>query len=247
MNSTSTTLPKEATELINAFILGLQDILGQNLYGVYLYGASVFPDSGSMQDIDCHVIICNRLTEAEKAGCLAQSKTLGEQFPGWGEELDAYVILLADAKGHQVPRHQLLPEVYDHSWALHCAHIRAGYYRLLYGPEPTEIFPAPTWGEIDSALRHELQFVLDHPQYPAYGILNLCRILYSYNTRDPAVSKQFSGRWGVEQFPQWANLIQAAMRFYRKEQDQEDLDVMENQRADFYAFMTARIEHSRWK
>ena len=245
MTSQLPPLPLEASHLINAYIQGLLEILSNNLYGIYMYGAGVFPDSGPLLDIDCHVIIRQSLTEAERAAYLAMLSELKVRFPALGEQLDAYVILLEAAKGHQIPQHQVLFDIYDHSWALHCAHVRAGYYRVLYGPEPDEIFPNPTWDSIDGALQHELKFVLDHPQYPAYGILNLCRILYSYETKNPAVSKQFSGRWGQSRFPEWAPLIQAARRFYYKEHTPQDLAWMEWKREAFFSFMQVRMSASR--
>lgn len=237
----TSSFPEEATHLLDTFIQGLQDILGDKLYGVYMYGASVFPDSGPLQDIDCHLIIRERLTETERILYLSLYREVGERFPDFRDDLDAYVILLESAKGHQVPQHQVLMDIYDHSWALHCAHIRAGYYRILYGPEPEEIFPAPGWDAVDKALQHELKFVLDHPQYPAYGILNLCRILYSYHSKDPAVSKQFSGRWGQAHFPEWAALIQAARRFYSREHTPQDITRMEHKREAFFSFMQSKI------
>lgn len=50
-------LPPTARELCAAFVGGLKEILHAKLYGVYLYGAAVFPNSGPIQDIDCHVIL----------------------------------------------------------------------------------------------------------------------------------------------------------------------------------------------
>jgi hypothetical protein len=238
-------LPDEIKEVVEAYLAGLHRILIEKLYGVYMYGASVFPDTGPIQDIDCHVIIRKKLTEAECTALMTAYQELAEKYPYLGSELDAYVILLDDAKGHEIPQHQIIPTIYDHAWALHCAHIRAGYYRVLRGPEPTEIFPEPTWEAIDTALQHELQFVIEHLQYPAYCILNLCRILYSYREENPVVSKQFSGHWGIKRFPQWEKLIEAAKRFYLKSHSPEDEILLSVKIEDFLGFMIKQIDDSR--
>ena len=78
----------------------------------------------------------------------------------------------------------------DHSWALHREHIRAGRRVILYGPDPDEIYPPAKWPEIESALLGELDFVEKHlHDYPDYCILNLCRLMYSFETSDVVVSK----------------------------------------------------------
>ena len=115
---------------------------------------------------------------------------------------------------------------------------------MLLGPDPVEIFPDPTWEAIDTALQHELQYVIDHIQYPAYCILNLCRILYSYTEMNPVVSKQFSGDWGSEKFPQWKKLIGAAKRLYLKSQNPEDDVYMSENIEDFLGFMIKQIGDS---
>jgi hypothetical protein len=241
------TLPKPVIQVISTYIEGLYEVLRDNLYGIYMYGASVFPDTGPIQDIDLHVIVYQCLTLIEQTDLRTQYKDLDEEFPGLGNKLDAYVILLDDARRHSIPQHQVIPEIYDYSWALHCAHIRAGYYQTLWGSEPVDIFPNPTWEAVDAALTYELKYVLDHPQYPAYGILNLCRILYSYLEKNPVVSKQFSGHWGIDQYPQWASLIKAAIRFYWKENTPDDLKLMEVRLDRFYEFMASTISSAREK
>jgi len=240
-------LPDDVNEVVEAYLDGLQGSLGSKLYGVYMYGASVFPDSGPIQDIDCHVIIREKLTEAESDTLMTAYRELAGRYPYWGAELDAYVILLDDAKKHEIPQHQIIPTIFDQSWALHCAHIRAGYYRVLWGPEPDEIFPEPTWEAIDTALQLEVQYVIDHPQYTAYCVLNLCRIIYSYTKLNPVVSKQFSGTWGSERFPQWDRLIRAAMQFYRKAHSPEDEVLMAENLEEFLAFMILKIKNLRKK
>ena len=237
--------PESVEHVCMAFVDGLTRILGEKLYGVYMYGATVFADGGAVQDIDCHVILRERLTDSEREASVDLHGELAERFPPLGGELDAYFILFEEATGESPPVHQLNPENVDRSWALHCAHVRAGYYVCLLGPEPTEIFPAPSWSSISAALDGELQYVREHLRYPAYCILNLCRIMYSYAEKDPAVSKHFSGCWASGRFPEWGPLIQAAIRHYGKEGSPEDDRLMGERLDGFLRFAMDRIDDAR--
>lgn len=229
--------PNDVVSVAQAFADGVADILGSKLYGIYMYGASVFDDAGPIQDIDCHVILTERLAGTERDALRELFGKLAESYPPLGGEVDAYFILLDDAKGTTPPQNQL-KNVFDDSWALHCAHVRAGRYETLLGPEPTEVFPAPTWRDIVTALDHELSYVKEHLCYPAYCILNLCRIALSYSERDPVKSKWGSGLWATERFPEWEPLIQAALRSYAKEDcdvQPKDHRLLKEQMGDFLA------------
>jgi hypothetical protein len=198
-----------------------------------------------VQDIDCHVILRAGLTEGERVAAVELHDDLAARYPPMGGELDAYFILLDAARGTPPPQHQLNLEVFDNSWALHCAHVRAGIYLALWGPEPTEIFPAPSWSDVSAALEVELNYVKEHLQYPAYCILNLCRILFSYAESDPAISKHSSGLWASERFPEWEPIIAAAIKFYSRESSSEDESLMSHRLDDFLVFAVERINAYR--
>jgi hypothetical protein len=228
-----------------AFVDGLEEILGPNLYGVYLYGATVFPDSGPVQDIDCHVILKKPPSEGEKGDIRALHEGLAKRFPHLGGELDAYFITCQEAQGASPPRHHLHPTMRDESWALHCAHVRAGYYVTLYGPEPTDVFPSPSWPDVAAALDHEMRYVEENLHYTAYCVLNLCRIVYSFQERDVAVSKRFCGNWACERFPRWAALVKAALRVYEGTATPRDEELLHAEVERFLKFATGHIYETR--
>jgi hypothetical protein len=233
-------------EICQVYVSRLEEILDTNLYGVYLYGATVFPASGPVQDIDCHVILREPLGDREREEIFQLHKELSNRFPPHGGELlDAYFILYQDAQKTSPPRHQLRPAMRDEAWALHCAHVRAGYYVTLYGPEPTEIFPPVSWRDVSAALDHEMRYIEENLKYPAYCILNLCRIIYSFQERDVVVSKRFSGKWACRLFPQWASLIEAAMRYYEGTATTEDDKRLNAEVERFLEFASERIHEIR--
>ncbi|MFC1573247.1 aminoglycoside adenylyltransferase domain-containing protein, partial [Candidatus Eisenbacteria bacterium] len=235
-------LPNQIHDVTKAFVDEAASILGAKLYGIYMYGASVFDDGGPIQDIDCHVILNGPLGKDEREALLNVHKELAERYPPLGGELDAYFILLDAAKASAPPQHQLDLTTFDNSWALHCAHVRGGRYVILWGPEPTEVFPAPSWGEIATALEDELAYVKGHLCHPAYCVLNLCRIAFSYSEKDPVKSKHGSGLWASERFPEWKPLIQVAMRVYEKEHSEEDGRLLGKQLNSFLMFVEEYLD-----
>jgi hypothetical protein len=211
----SRTLPSEIELLCQALLHGQEGILGDKLAGVYLYGAIVFPEGGATGDIDFHAILAAPPDAAEKSALADLHAGLARDYPPMGAELDGYYILLADALHSARPPHLLVPGVYDNSWALHRAHLRAGRCIVLRGPEPGQFLSAPTWPELETALQGELDYVAAHlADAPAYCVLNLCRLIYSFQTHDVVVSKRASAAWAVARLPDWRSLIEAALRSY---------------------------------
>jgi len=238
-------LPDPIRILCEAFVSRLQEIIPANLHGVYLYGAAVFPDSGPVQDVDCFVILKTPLSKTERDELLSLHEEMTADYPPLGEELDTYFILQEEAGRQDAPTHQLRPAIRDYSWALHCAHIQAKRYLTLFGPEPKGIFPRPSADRIIAALGNEIAFINANLKYPGYCILNLCRIVYSLKSSDVVVSKQFSGNWASEQYPQWTDLITAASCSYDGTVSESQISLMADELPVFHEFATMEIDNLR--
>ena len=220
-------------------------MLGEKLYGVYLYGAVAFPESGPLGDVDFHVILSEALTEEEKSALWGLYETLSREFPPMGAKLDGHHILLDDARRTAVPRNQLITDVFDTSWALHCAHIRAGRCIVLHGPDPMRVYPQVSWPELEAALDGELKYVQDHLDvYPDYCILNLCRLMYSFETQDVAISKIAAAEWAGGKYPDWKGLIETARRSYARQVTAQEAEFMKSEVPVFYRFACERMRES---
>ncbi len=235
-------LPEDIREICQALLAGLKAALGDKLYGLYVYGAAAFPESGPTGDIDFHAVLTEPLTDDERSAIRKLHATLAAEFPPLRAELDGYYILLEDARRASPPVHQLRPDITDDSWALHRAHMRAGRCIILDGPAPTEAFPPPTWAELEEALWSELRYVQAHlDDYPDYCILNLCRLMYSFETRDVVVSKVAAAQWAHARFPQWREHIEAARRSYARQATPQDRQWMKSEVRRFFDFACERI------
>ena len=219
-NNKSTHLPQNLPAHIRKpcqeFRNELITILGDKLFGIYLYGAVAFPEAAATSDIDFHVVVTHEPSDTEKSALLRLHDRLAKKYPSPREDFDGYYITLADLGNQVPPKHLLYDAIRDESWALHRAHIRAGKVIILFGPDPCDLYQPVSWGELREALLHELQYVEDHlHEYPHYCILNLCRIVYSFRNRDVVISKMASGDWAKREFPEWARPIDISKKKYR--------------------------------
>jgi len=237
---------EDVQTISDAFRDGLQAILGSKLVGVYLYGALAFPEAAPTGDIDFHVILKETLTDEERSALQALHETFAERFPPLEAELDGYYILLKDARRKKPPRSQMWNGATDHSWALYREHVRAGRCIILYGPDPNEIYLPPAWPEIESALLSELAFVEQHPhEYPDYCILNLCRLMYSFETLDVVISKTMAAEWAYEALPAWRYFIDLARKAYAGQATAQERELMLAEIDGLLEFAQAHIQASR--
>ena len=236
-----TDLQPKIQDMVQALLEELKTTLGENLYAVYLYGAIAFPESRYFGDIDCHVILNHRLSRDEIKKFYDIDTSFAQSFP-LCPGLDIYFILLDEARNTSPPRHQIRPEIVDESWALHREHMRAGRCIILYGPDPKEIFPPASWHELKAALHRELEYVRNHlTEYPDYCILNLCRIMYSFQTCDVVVSKIAAAAWAWETFPEWRPYIELAKKSYAKQTTPQERQIMISEIEKLYQFAVQQM------
>ena len=159
--------------------------------------------------------------------------------------MDGYYILLEDAERAYPPQSQMWKHAADNSWALHREHIRAGKCIALYGPDPTEIYLPASWSELERALYDELKYVEDHLEiYPAYCVLNLCRLVYSFRTCNVVVSKTAAAIWDEETYPQWNDIIEFARKAYEGRSTVAGERYMTDNLPELFAFAVQQIELS---
>ncbi|MCX6093342.1 MAG: DUF4111 domain-containing protein [Candidatus Bipolaricaulota bacterium] len=233
---------REYRGLCEEFVAGVRGVLAEKLYAVYIYGAVTFPETKHTGDVDFHVILTAPPTEDERADLLQRHERLEREVPPLGTDLDGHYILLADARRASSPRHLLFPEIVDGSWALHRAHMLAGRVVVLYGPDPGAIFAPPTREEIEKALGCELDYITRHLEdYPGYCVLNLCRLLYSWETGDVVTSKAAAVAWASKRFPAWRDLIALGSLAYANRATAGDLEALAGCVPEFYAFANGQM------
>lgn len=233
----------QAVQTIGLALLdGLKSILGPKLHSLVIYGAAAFPEDVPTGDIDFHVVLTGPLTNAERAALETLHRDLGRRYPPLGVDMDGYYLLLVDARSSTPPLSEMWQRAVDTSWALHRAHILAGRCLVLYGPPPDEVYPPPTWPELEAALYSELDYVARHlHDYPDYCILNLCRLVYSFETRDVVISKAAAAAWAYDALPAWRRPIDLARRSYPGQATPDERAFLLAEIQSLFEFARARI------
>jgi hypothetical protein len=211
-------LPPDVERVVATLVERLRDALGEDLAGVFVYGALAFAHPPSWRaDLDFHALV----RQPVGAGARARIRAVYDDLAA--HDLDGYVVTIDDARRPAPPVHQVDPRVRDDAWALHRAHVHAGRFFLVDGVDPRSIVPPSTWDELVVALHGQLHFVEAHPEHTAYGILNACRIAYSIEHHDVVVSKYDAAQWARDAFPaELQPAVDAAVRAYAGEPQPND-------------------------
>jgi hypothetical protein len=78
-------------------------------------------------------------------------------------------------------------------------------------------------------------------QYPTYCVLNACRLMYSYKTKDVVISKKASAEWAMDKFPFWKDVISTSLRWYAEEKGGCDKLLLESRIKPFMTFVKNTI------
>jgi hypothetical protein len=222
-------------------------IVGHDLIAMWAYGGTTaVEETPRPGDLDTYVIVRhspnpNTAQAIEDAQAAIAGKT--------GLDWDAWYVLDADARRAAPPRHAYRGDRRDTSWAINRAHWLAGRYAHLYGREPAELVPAPTWSELEVDLDRELEHLEAHvaggdndPYEATYAILNGSRIIRAIKTRDVAISKRSAGRWALEHLPvRWHAVLRAAGRAHDGQTTPQDTHLLAREMAAFVAMVRERL------
>ena len=222
-------------------------ILGDGLVAIWAYGSIIGSDRPRRPaDLDTHVVL-ERRPDAQTAQRIDRAaQAIGAEA---GVEWDTWCIALEDARQSTHPPHAFREGRRDTAWALHRAHWLAGRVAHVYGREPAEIVPRPTWAEIEVDLDRELEHIERHvhegdrdPHEAAYAILNGSRILHSIETHNVVLSKREAGMWALDHLPErWHPAIGAALRAYDERATPADVELLASEMADFIAAVRERL------
>jgi hypothetical protein len=109
-----------------------------------------------------------------------------------------------------------------------------------------QIYNDANWEQLAADLEEQLQYVEAHLEvYPAYCVLNLCRLMYSFENREVVISKVAAAEWAWELFPQRRALIEAARKWYAQQASAQDEMLMMSELMGFYRFVCERIHKIR--
>lgn len=245
--------------VLENFVKQSQNILGDNLVGIYLHGSAVmgcFNEKKS--DIDLLIVVDTALSNEIKRRYMDMVVELNTYAPEKGIELSI------------VRKNVCKPFIYPTPFELHfsithlqwykanpsdyidkmngidkdlAAHFTIIYHRgkRLWGKEIKDVFEQVSrefyfdsiWNDIENA---EEEIMAN----PTYIILNLCRVL-AYKKDELILSKQEGGNWGINNVPEkYHCLILHALDEYLLDRSME---WDENCARDYVAYMIEQIKN----
>lgn len=222
------------TDLLDLFVRRSQDILGDNLVGIYLHGSAVMGCFNARKsDIDLLIVINDYISDEAKRIFMNMAVQLNRQAPAKGIEFSIVRAGVCRPFVYPTPFelhfsishidwYQSEPDDYiqkmngtDKDLA---AHFMIIYHRgrTLCGKEIRDVFSEVDreyyFDSILSDVENAADDIVDNPMYI---ILNLCRVL-AYKRNNLILSKPEGGEWGLAKLPgKYLNLIYSAITEYR--------------------------------
>jgi len=214
--------------LLDDLLTSVQDILGRQLVGAYLFGSLANGGFDEDSDIDVLMVTRKAIDDDQFAELSAMHDRLFAIDSPWAIQLEvSYIPVRALRRydptdnvhphvdrGYEERLHRM---VHDEAWLVQRHVLRQRGITLL-GPPPETLIDPVTPDQLREAMRNHLRdwtsHLLAEPDAFArrggqsYTVLSLCRILYTIDHGD-VVSKQVAAHWAQRTLdPCWTSLIE---------------------------------------
>lgn len=221
----------DLNQFVSELLQELRRILGENLVGAYLGGSLALGDfNPAVSDIDALVVTA----EPVSGSVLRQLETMHGQIGAsdyqWAPRLELSYFPAEAIRRHD-PGNRHHPSIgetwafgingHDEAWVVQRWIIREKGITLC-GPPPAQLIDPLSAADLRQAvvtlLREDWSGRLRNPEwfrrrnFQAYGVLTMCRCHYTIITGAVA-SKPVAAAWAKEALPDWAHLIDQALRW----------------------------------
>lgn len=228
----------EPSEILSIISNEYQDIIGENLCGIYVHGSLAFGCfNWNKSDIDFLVVVYEELTQSQKEALMHTLLRLNDVAPPKGFEMS--VVLYCDCRNFQYPTpfhlhfsnahiSKITDNLYQYCRTMNgldcdlAAHFtvvkEAGVVQYgrpiedVFGVVPKNHYLASIEADVEEAESEILR-------NPIYIILNLCRVL-AYMKYGLVLSKMEGGIWGETHLShKYTDFIQNALECYSSDKD----------------------------
>jgi hypothetical protein len=213
--------------LLEALVSDIRHVLGDDCVGLYLWGSAVSGgfDPG-VSDLDLVAVTSPEIGEIDLAGLERMHLDFVRRNPEWSDRLEIVYIGRATLQSFRTSAGSLAvispgepfhvsnerPAAWLQNWYL----VRETGVKL-YGVDSAAVVPQIAPSEFVAAVVRYADEVRRRttdepsPRSLAYAVLTLCRALQNVRTQTYC-SKQEAAAWTRERMPEWAWLIDAALR-----------------------------------
>ena len=222
----------EINHLLDVLLASLQDVLGDNLVGLYLYGSLVWGDFDiEISDIDLLAALERDLTDVEATAIKHMHDTIAARFSTWDNRIEVQYyskLGLKTFKTQSRPMGNISPGEPFHmitagpDWLMNWYFVQE-HGLTLFGPPPATLIDRVTLDEFVQRARDDTvewrnrMTRIQNVPGQSYAIMTMCRALYTIRFRQH-VSKLKAVEWAASEFPEWAPLIKNAF-IWRKNPD----------------------------
>lgn len=226
----------EINAVLHHLLVQVQQILGSEFVGLYLYGSLSSGDFNlHSSDIDFLVVTTHELPESIVGKLEAMHQELARSPLKWAAKLEGSYLPLAHLRRYdptappcpQINEGRFYTAVHGSDWIIQ-RHILREQGVALAGPPLQQLIDPVLPAEIRQGVRGILQewwapmlddpSFLQRPDYQAFAVLTMSRALYTLDHGEIA-SKPASAHWAKQQLgPEWAPFIDQALRWPQEPQ-----------------------------
>jgi predicted nucleotidyltransferase len=221
----------DVNEILTLLLKSVQEILGNQLVGMYLYGSLSSGDfDPQSSDIDFLVVTTSTLSDKAIAELRSMHQRIWKSSLKWSSKLEGSYIPKRDIRRHD-PHSPPCPTVNEgkfyldkrgSDWIIQ-RHVIREQGIILTGPEPKTLIDPVSPEDIRRAVAGVLQEwwlpMLEDPswlknhgsEYHAFAILSMCRALYALE-HGVIVSKPVAAHWAQKELGErWSQVIEQAL------------------------------------
>jgi predicted nucleotidyltransferase len=251
----------DVNKILTLLLTSVQEILGNQLVGMYLYGSLSSGDfNPETSDIDFLVVTTSTLSDKAIAELRSMHQRIWKSGLKWASKLEGSYIPKRDIRRHD-PHSAPCPTVNEgkfyldkrgSDWIIQ-RHVIREQGTVLAGPDPKTLIDPVSPQDIRQAVKGVLQEwwfpMLEEPswlknhgsEYHAFAILTMCRALYALE-HGTIVSKPMAASWAQKELGErWSRVIERSMA---QPVGSEDHDLY-NESLEFIRFTMSTIRHSR--
>lgn len=214
--------------LLHSLLAQIQDVFGDKLVGVYLYGSLVWGDFDyEISDIDLLAVLSSDVNEDELSSLQQMHADFARRNIEWDDRIEVQYYATAALKSFKSKSSKMA--VISPGEPLHI--VDAGkqwltnwyfvqdYGITLFGPSPRLFIESISKEEfVNSVKEHALEwgehvkYTKHSRSYQGYAILTMCRALYTLEHGEQ-VSKIKAAQWAKQEIPVFTSIIDRALKW----------------------------------
>jgi predicted nucleotidyltransferase len=246
----------EVRDLLDTLQREIRLALGSNFVGLYLYGSLVTGDfDKALSDVDLLAVTSSDIDHTELARLEQMHRDLANLYREWDGRIEVQYLSVDALKTFRwrtsrmavtSPGEPFHTKDAGKDWLLNWYIVREMGV-ALFGPPPETVIDQITKEEFVQAVVEYAQYLDDRVENmrtrpgQAYSILSACRALYSWKTGEQ-ISKKQAALWAEKELPEWAPLIENAIRWREAQRsDKEDSPATLQEAATFVHLVVDQI------